>query len=78
MSEKAKEYIIPEGGSLGLLALGDIGLTKWREKRAQVKKNFLVMDRDCSSTLKANTNCMDFDGQEKQLIEGFLKGTSGN
>jgi hypothetical protein len=38
MSEKSKEYIIPEGGSLGLLALGDIGLTKWREKRAQVKK----------------------------------------
>ena len=27
-------YDIPEGGSLGLLALGYIGLMAWREKRA--------------------------------------------
>ena len=41
MSKKPKEYIIPENGSLGLLALGDIGLIKWREKRDSVtsKKN---------------------------------------
>ena len=35
MSKKSKEYIIPENGSLGLLALGDIGLIKWREKGIQ-------------------------------------------
>ncbi len=28
-----KEYEIPVLGSLGLLALGDIGLKMWREKR---------------------------------------------
>lgn len=28
-----KEYKIPAEGSLGLLALGDIGLKLWREKR---------------------------------------------
>ena len=37
MNSKENEYQIPEGGSLGLLALGDIGLVKWREKKAQVK-----------------------------------------
>ena len=28
-----KEYEIPTLGSLGLLALGDVGLKMWREKR---------------------------------------------
>ena len=28
-----KEYEIPILGSLGLLALGDVGLKMWREKR---------------------------------------------
>ena len=28
-----KEYEIPVLGSLGLLALGDVGLKMWREKR---------------------------------------------
>jgi hypothetical protein len=37
MVKDSKEYKIPEGGSLGLLALGDIGLIKWREKRAEMK-----------------------------------------
>ncbi len=36
MKSKTKEYEIPEGGSLGLLALGDVGLIKWRKKRAQI------------------------------------------
>lgn len=42
----AKEYKITEQGSLGLLALGHVGLRKWREvvaeekkKRAQEKKD---------------------------------------
>ena len=30
---KVKEYEVPALGSLGLLALGDIGLKLWREKR---------------------------------------------
>tara|TARA_B100002052_G_C15431214_1_gene397132 strand:- start:144 stop:296 length:153 start_codon:yes stop_codon:yes gene_type:complete len=37
MDSKKTEYNIPEGGSLGLLALGDIGLIKWREKKAKIK-----------------------------------------
>ena len=36
MSEDSKKYTIPENGSLGLLALGDIGLIKWREKKAEI------------------------------------------
>jgi hypothetical protein len=42
----SKEYKITEQGSLGLLALGHIGLRKWREvvkqeklKREEAKKN---------------------------------------
>ncbi len=38
MKSKSTEYKIPEGGSLGLLALGDVGLVKWREKRVQVER----------------------------------------
>ena len=37
MVKDSTEYKIPEGGSLGLLALGDIGLVMWREKRAEMK-----------------------------------------
>ena len=37
MKSQIKEYKIPEGGSLGLLALGDIGLVKWRKKRDHLK-----------------------------------------
>ena len=37
MKKTDKKYEIPKGGYLGLLALGDIGLVKWREKRAEMK-----------------------------------------
>lgn len=41
MSKKDKEqekiYEVPEEGSLGLLALGDLGLKAWREKMAVEK-----------------------------------------
>ena len=37
MEKDSKKYNIPEGGSLGLLALGDIGLIKWREKKTKIK-----------------------------------------
>jgi len=37
MSENSKEekiaYTVPPAGSLGLLALGDVGLKAWREAR---------------------------------------------
>lgn len=36
--ENIKTIDIPEDGSLGLLAYGDIGLKIWREKREQVAK----------------------------------------
>jgi len=35
MSDQEKEYKITEEGSLGLLALGDVGIEKWREVRAK-------------------------------------------
>lgn len=31
------EYVVSAMGSLGLLALGDVGLKAWREKREEVK-----------------------------------------
>jgi hypothetical protein len=37
MGKDSAEYKVPEGGSLGLLALGDIGLVKWRKKRGAMK-----------------------------------------
>ncbi len=37
MTDK-NEYKITAGGSLGLLALGDIGLEKWREVRKAAEK----------------------------------------
>jgi len=37
--KKVKEYEIPVAGSLGLLALGDIGVKMWREKRDAEKAN---------------------------------------
>jgi hypothetical protein len=30
-------YTIPKEGSLGLLALGDVGLKSWREARGELK-----------------------------------------
>lgn len=33
--EKSKEFEIPVDGSIGLLALGDVGLKKWREVKAK-------------------------------------------
>lgn len=35
--KQIKEYEIPVAGSLGLLALGDVGLKMWREKRDSEK-----------------------------------------
>lgn len=35
-----QEVEIPVEGSLGLLALGAVGLEAWRAKREQVKKEF--------------------------------------
>lgn len=35
--EGKKIFEIPNEGSLGLLALGDIGLKLWREKRGDIK-----------------------------------------
>ena len=32
------KYIITEKGSLGILALGDIGLREWRKMKKGVKK----------------------------------------
>ena len=36
-SKDGKPYEVPEEGSLGLLALGYVGLMLWREKRRQLK-----------------------------------------
>ena len=36
---KNKNYKIPIKGSLGILALGDLGLTQWRKVRDDKLKN---------------------------------------
>ena len=38
-TETGEAYNIPEGGSLGLLALGYAGLMLWREKRRTATSN---------------------------------------
>jgi hypothetical protein len=40
-TEKGQPYEIPENGSLGLLALGYVGVMLWREKRQQVQQEKL-------------------------------------
>ncbi|MEM0992917.1 MAG: hypothetical protein AAGI49_07755 [Bacteroidota bacterium] len=35
---RGQDFDIPEGGSLGLLALGYVGLMLWRERRQQIAK----------------------------------------
>lgn len=35
---RTNEVVVTEKGSLGLLALGDIGLRKWREVRNKITK----------------------------------------
>lgn len=37
-TEDGQDFDIPEAGSLGLLALGYVGLMLWREKRNQVNQ----------------------------------------
>lgn len=38
-TEHGEPFEIPEGGSLGLLALGYIGIMLWREKRREIHLN---------------------------------------
>ena len=38
MAEQKVKYEIPEEGSLGLLALGYVGIVAWRKKRIELKK----------------------------------------
>ncbi|MFN8283521.1 MAG: hypothetical protein U0U67_09925 [Chitinophagales bacterium] len=49
-----QEYEIPIEGSLGLLALGHIGLQLWREKRAQSYQE--TKDNTVSNETSNNTN----------------------
>ena len=36
-TENGEPFEIPQGGSLGLLALGYIGVILWREKRNEIR-----------------------------------------
>lgn len=54
MSDQKKEYKITREGSLGLLALGDIGIQKWREVKAKKE----------AEEEKNTTNDTTTDGQE--------------
>ncbi len=55
---------IPPGGAIGLLALGDLGIIAWRQKRLQLKTELgrrtqenLATDQDADSTTsKSNEN----------------------
>ena len=56
MSDQEKEYKITEEGSLGLLALGDIGIEKWRKVKAKSEA-----DRKAQED---NSNTTTTDGEE--------------
>jgi hypothetical protein len=34
-----KEFMIPPGGSLGLLALGNVGIRAWKKAKSEWEKN---------------------------------------
>lgn len=38
-TEKKEQFIITEKGSLGILALGDVGLRAWRKVKLNMKKD---------------------------------------
>ena len=57
--DKKKEYKIPPQGSLGLLALGDIGIKLWREKRKEAGKD------PVKKKLKKKEDNTESDGDEK-------------
>jgi len=40
-TEDGEPFEVPQGGSLGLLALGYVGLMLWREKRQKIENDKL-------------------------------------
>ncbi len=52
-TEHGEPFEIPEGGSLGLLALGYTGLMLWREKRREVQEQ---KAKQTSTILKTQNN----------------------
>ncbi len=40
-TKDGKKYEVPVNGSLGLLALGDIGLIAWRKRRIQYQQDMI-------------------------------------
>ena len=38
-NQKGDEYIVPPGGSLGLLALGNVGVRAWRKAKTEWQKS---------------------------------------
>lgn len=50
-TKDGQAFDVPVEGSLGLLALGDIGLWIWREKQKQVKASFAKKSEPKSNTL---------------------------
>lgn len=48
-TEQGEVFEIPEGGSLGLLALGYTGLMLWREKRQEIRQERATRQSDVDS-----------------------------
>lgn len=46
MNKKNKHFIIKKEGSLGLLALGDIGLRSWRKVKQKDKTQKNLLDEE--------------------------------
>lgn len=57
--DNKKEYKVPPQGSLGLLALGDLGVKLWREKRKEAGKD------PVKRKLKKKSENEEKDGNEK-------------
>lgn len=51
-----EEYDIPVEGSLGLLALGDVGLTAWREKIERLKREMAARGHTAQEPEDRNPN----------------------
>ena len=47
-SDQGHDYDVPPEGSLGLLALGAVGITEWRYARERAKKPAELPDEDAA------------------------------
>lgn len=60
LDENGKPFDIPEGGTLGLLALGYVGLMAWRQRRAELRAASAT-----TTALSSSESTTTIDSKEK-------------